>query len=66
MILKYDAYTEVFEEQERKEQEIQNLKESLNKEMVILKEQITKDVRKQISELFIRIKPEIIREGMSP
>ena len=30
-----------------------------------MKEQITKDVKKEVAELLIRIKPEILKEGMS-
>jgi hypothetical protein len=65
MILKYDAYTETLEQQQRKQEEIQALKQSFNNEMIKLKEQITKDVKKEVTELLIRIKPEIIREGTS-
>jgi site-specific recombinase XerD len=65
MILKYDAYTETLEQQQRRQEEIQALKQSFNNEMIKLKEQITKDVKKEVSELLVRIKPEIIKEGIS-
>ncbi len=64
MILKYEAYSETVEEDKKKDLEIQRLKETFNKEMVILKDQITKDVKKQVSELLTRLKPEIIRKGI--
>jgi len=46
--------------------EIELMKCKHEKDMIKLKEQITKDVKKEVSELLIRIKPEIVREGMSP
>jgi hypothetical protein len=64
MILKYDAYTETLEQQEKKQEEIQALKQSFNKEMVTFKEQITKEVKEQVSELLIRLKPDIVKEGL--
>jgi F0F1-type ATP synthase membrane subunit b/b' len=64
MILKYDAYTETLEQQQRKQEEIQALRESFNKEMIKLKEKITKDVKKEVTELLVRLKPDIIKEGL--
>jgi hypothetical protein len=65
MILKYDVYTENLEQQGKKQEEIQALKQSFNKEMIKVKEQIIKDVKKEVAELLIRLKPEIINEAFS-
>ena len=64
MIMSYDAYKETLKEQEDNLNEIRNLKDSFNKEMKALKEQVSTDVRKQISELLLRLKPEIVQEGI--
>jgi hypothetical protein len=65
MVLSYDAYNETLEEQKKKEDEIQTLKESFSKDMIKLKQQVTEDVKKEVMQLLIRIKPEIIKEGIS-
>jgi integrase/recombinase XerD len=62
----YPLVPSAFEEIKMAEEvKINNLKENFNKEMAALKEQITKDVKKEVTELLIRIKPEIIKEGIS-
>jgi len=50
---------------EESRKEIQLLKENYMNDIDTMREQITRDVKKQVSELFTRLKPEIIREGMS-
>lgn len=56
------AFEEIKLEEDMK---INTLKEKYDKEILRLKEQISKEVKQQLSELFIRIKPDIIREGLS-
>ena len=62
----YPLVPSAFEEIKMAEEvKINNLKVSFDKEITAIKEQITKDVKKQMSELFIRLKPEVITEGLS-
>jgi F0F1-type ATP synthase membrane subunit b/b' len=65
MILSYQEYAATLEERKAKESEIHLLKESLNQEIETMKKQVTRDVKKQVSDLLTRLKPEIIREGIS-
>jgi len=53
------------EQLQKKQEEIQALKEGFNNEMIKLKEQVSSQVKKEVSELLTRLKPEIIREGLS-
>jgi integrase len=46
MILKYDAYIETLEQQEKKQEEIQALKLGFNDEMIKLKEQVSSQITK--------------------
>jgi hypothetical protein len=45
--------------------EAAELKKSFNQEIETLKKQVTQDVKEQVSELLVRLKPEIIKEGLS-
>jgi integrase len=65
MILKYDAYVETLEQQQKKQQEIQALKLAFSNEMMSLKEQLSSQIKKEVAELLARLKPEIIREAIS-
>lgn len=65
MILKYDAYTETLDEKAKKEKELLLLKESFDNDIVKMKAKISKDVMKEVRELLNRLKPEIIKEGLS-
>jgi len=48
-----------------KDKEIQNLKDSFKEDIVTMEQKIKEDVKKQLSQLLIRLKPEIVAEGMS-
>jgi hypothetical protein len=65
MVLTYDAYSETLESQKEKDSEIQILKEKYEQDMKSMQEQIRNEMREQISQLMARLKPEIIRQGMS-
>ena len=52
--MSYDSYRETLDQQEKKQEEILALKQSFNKEMIKLKEQITKDVKKEVYQYFKR------------
>jgi F0F1-type ATP synthase membrane subunit b/b' len=65
MVLTYDAYSETLEGQREKESEVQILREKYQQDMKSMQEQIRNEMREQISQLLTRLKPEIIRQGMS-
>ncbi len=65
MVLKYDTYTDTLEEQKRKESEIQLMKDNFQKEAIMMHEEIKREIKLQVAQLFTKIKPEIIREGIS-
>jgi hypothetical protein len=65
MVLTYDAYNETLESQKEKESEVQILKEKYEQDMKLMQEQIRDEMREQISQLITRLKPEIVRQGMS-
>src|SRR5206468_7798722 len=65
MILKYDAYIETLERQEKKQEEIQALKLGFNNQIMKMKEQLSSQIKKEVADLLTRLKPEIIREGLS-
>ena len=54
MVMSYDSYRETLDQQGKKQEEILALKQSFNKEMIKLKEQITKDVKKEVYQYFKR------------
>lgn len=62
----YPLIPSAFEEiKMAEEMKINSLKEKYDKEMIKLKEQITTEVKKQVSELLVRLKPEIVQEGIT-
>ncbi len=65
MILKYESYTDALQNEENRDAEIEKLKENFNKEIQALREQLAIVMKKQISELLNRLKPEIVREALS-
>ena len=65
MVLKYAAYNQTISEQKKREVDIELLKERFSKEMINIRKEIMKDVKGQIAELVTRIKPEIIKQGIS-
>src|SRR5206468_13027674 len=48
-----------------RQDEIELMKYKHEKDMIKLKEQITKDIKKEVTELLTRIKPEIIKEAFT-
>ena len=65
MVLTYDAYSETLESQKEKESEIQILKEKYEQDMKSMREEIKYEMRQQISQLITRLKPEIVKQGLS-
>jgi integrase/recombinase XerD len=65
MVLTYDAYNETIEETQKKESEVKELKEKYEQEMKTMREEIQEDVRKQMTELVTKLKPEILKVGLT-
>ena len=65
MVLTYDAYSETLESQKEKESEVQILKEKYEQDMKSMREEIKYEMRQQISQLITRLKPEIVKQGLS-
>jgi hypothetical protein len=65
MVLTYDAYNETLESQKERESEIQVLREKYEQDMKSMREEIRDEMRQHMSELLTRLKPEIIRQGLS-
>ncbi len=65
MILKYDAYAETLEQQQREKEEIRTLKETLDKDMAQFRKKIIKDVKIELSQLLLNLKPDIIQKGLT-
>ena len=65
MVLKYDAYSESLESQKEKKSEVQILKEKYEQDMKSMREEIKYEMRQQISHLITRLKPEIVKQGLS-
>jgi hypothetical protein len=65
MVLTYDAYSETLETQKQKESEVQILKEKYEQDMKSMREEIKEEMREQLSQLMSRLKPEIVKEGLS-
>ena len=62
--LTYDAYSETLENQKEKESEVQILKDKYQQDMKAMREEIKEEMKKQIAQLVIKLKPEIVREGL--
>ena len=65
MVLTYDAYSKTLESQKEKESEVQILKEKYEQDMKSMREEIKYEMRQQISQLITRLKPEIVKQGLS-
>ena len=65
MVLTYDAYSETLENQKEKKSEVQILKEKYEQDMKSMREEIKYEMRQQISQLITRLKPEIVKQGLS-
>jgi hypothetical protein len=64
MILRYDTYVDSLQHQERNA-DIEILKKDFEQEIQALREEVANDIKKQFLELLSRLKPEIVKEGMS-
>jgi integrase/recombinase XerD len=65
MVLTYNAYSETLQEQKKKESEAQILKEKYERDLKSMREEIRDEMRQHMSELLTRLKPEIIKKGLS-
>ena len=65
MVLTYDAYNETLENQNGKESEIQILKEKYEHEMKEIRQEMKEEMREQMAQLLTKLKPEILKQGLS-
>jgi hypothetical protein len=65
MVLTYDAYNETVEEKQQKESEVRELKEKYEQDMKTMREEIKLEMKEQITQVITRLKPEIVRDGLS-
>jgi F0F1-type ATP synthase membrane subunit b/b' len=65
MVLTYDAYSGTLENQKEKESEVQILKQKYEQDMKSMREEIKYEMRQQMSQLITRLKPEIVKQGLS-
>jgi hypothetical protein len=62
MVLSYDAYAETVG---AKESEVEKLQQKYLQDMNEMREQMKEEMKNQIGQLIIKLKPEIVREGLS-
>ena len=65
MVLTYDAYNETLENQKEKGSEVRLLREKYEQDMKSIREEMKEEMRKQITQLMVLLKPEIVKEGLS-
>jgi predicted amidophosphoribosyltransferase len=65
MVLTYDAYNETLEKEHNKDSEVKLLKEKYENDMKAMRDELKQEMRSQISQLIIKLKPEIIQQGLS-
>jgi integrase len=65
MVLTYDAYNETIEKEHNKDSEVKLLKEKYENDMKSMRDELKQEMRSQISQLIIKLKPEIIHQGLS-
>ena len=65
IVLTYDAYAETIEEKQKKESELQLLQQKYEQDMKSMREEIKDEMKEQISQLIAKLKPEIVKEGLS-
>lgn len=65
MVLTYDAYNETLEKEHNKDSEVKLLKEKYENDMKSMRDELKQEMRSQISQLIIKLKPEIIQQGLS-
>jgi adenine-specific DNA methylase len=61
----YDAYNETLENQKEKESEVQLLKEKFECDIKIMRQDLKEEMKIQIAQILARLKPEIVKEGLS-
>lgn len=65
IVLTYDAYNEMLEKQQEKDSEVKKLVEKYENDIKAMRDELKKEMRNQISQLIIKLKPEIIQQGLS-
>jgi hypothetical protein len=65
MVLTYDVYNETLENWKEKDTEVQVLKEKFECQIKTMKQEIKEEMKIQIAQIVARLKPEIVKEGLS-
>jgi integrase/recombinase XerD len=65
MVLTYYAYNETLESQKEKDAEVQIFKEKFECDIKAIRKEIKEEMKSQIAQIVARLKPEIVKEGLS-